>query len=180
MWAAGDLRVPPEKREEIAGAWGLRRPRKRFRHARRYYRRLMREAEAYRIPRRGTWYDFWHTHPDWRGDGNRSGRDRRRHLQAGFTILRRTVEQTRDFDGPVQVFMLIDALDSSQDGVYIHTPNPNRDNFPCRFENVTWDVPAPLALRELLAGGEWQLGRNAGSPGYYHVRPRGDADACGE
>lgn len=172
MWAAGDLWIPPEKREFHAGERGFAYPRKRFRHARRYYRRLRREAESDRIPSGGSgWFDMWHTHPDWRGDGNRGARHRRLHLRAGFTIFERYLAEAAELGVPMQVFMTIDALDSSQDAVWVHTPNPNRDNFPYAFGGVDWNVKPPVILREFLLGRPWQLGRYEGSPGEYCVRP---------
>ena len=172
MWAAGDLRIPPEKREFYAEDREFGYPRKRFRHARRYYRKLRRRAESERIPSGGRgWFDMWHTHPDWRGDGNRGARHRRQHLAAGFTILERYLAEAAQIGGPMQVFMTIDALNSSQDAVWVHTPNPNRENFPYKFAGAVWDVDPPVILRELLRGRSWQLGRYEGSPGVYCVRP---------
>lgn len=173
MWAAGDLRLPPE------AGYGddyepPRLPRKRFRHARRYYRRLRSQAEAFRLPEPSGWYDMWHTHPDWRGDGNRGGRHRRRHLEAGATMFDRALRQAAESGRPMQVFMSIDARDGSYDAVWAHTPNPNRDNFPFTFPDVRWDVPPPPILRDLLANRPWQLGRQAGTPGIYWIRQRED------
>lgn len=174
MWIARDRWIPPEAREDDRRT--LHAPRKRFRHRRRYYRRLEREAAEFRVDT-GDWFDYFHTHPDWQGDGNRGARDRRRHLAAGFTIFRNLLRQARDCGRPMQVFMSIDAMDSSQDAVYVHTPNPNRDNYPPRFENVSWNVPAPVVLREFLTEPDWQLGRVNRSPAVYLVRlrPAGDA-----
>jgi len=171
MWNARDRWIPPEKRGAYAQDGLPRIPRKRFRHARRYYWRLEREAARFTVDM-GTWFDLWHTHPDWRGDGNRGARHRRRHLAAGFTIFRRLLAQAREANGPVQVFMLIDALDSSQDAVYVHTPGPHGDNFPMRYENAAWDVRVPAILREFLTDPDWDLGRFQGWPAVYVVRSR--------
>lgn len=171
MWAKGDRWIPPEKRADYAENFEPRLPRKRFRHARRYYRKLRADAEAYRIIGKGGWFDMWHTHPDWDGDGNRGARHRRRHLAAGFTIFQNLLREAEEAGGSVQVFMSIDALDSSQDAVWVHTPNPNRDNYPFAFSQIRWDVAPPVILREFLSP-EWQLGRVDGSPGYYWIRPR--------
>lgn len=172
MWAAGDLRTPPEWRARYGDDYEPGHPRKRFRHARRYYRRLRRRAEAFELSRPGGWYDMWHTHPDWRGDGNRGGRHRRRHLEAGFIMSERALRQAAATGRPMQVFMSIMVRDAAQDAVWVHTPNPNRDNFPFTFPDVQWDVPPPPILRDLLAGRPWQLGRLPGSPGVYWIRER--------
>ena len=172
MWAAGDLRIPPEKRELYDERKDFLHPRKRFHHARRYYRRLRREAESDRMPGGGRgWFDMWHTHADWRGDGNRGARHRRLHLEAGFTIFERYLVEAAEIGGPMQVFMTVDALDSSQDAVWVHTPHPDRDIFPYTFPGVRWNVAPPVILREFLRGRPWQLGRSEGSPGLYWIRP---------
>lgn len=171
MWGAGDLWIPPEKREFYAERREFLHRRKRFRHARRYYRRLLREAEADRMPDPEGWFDMWHTHPDWRGDGNRGARHRRQHLAAGFTIFERYLREATHIGRPMQVFMMIDALDSSQDAVWVHTADINPDNFPYTFPTVRWDVAPPVILRAFLEGRPWQLGRSEGSPGLYWVRP---------
>jgi hypothetical protein len=171
MWNARDRWIPPEKRADYAEDGLPRLPRKRFRHARRYYRRLQRNADAFTV-NTGTWFEYWHTHPDRKGHGNRGARHRRRHLAAGFAIFRRLLEQADRASGPMQVFLSIDALDSSHDAVYVHTPNPNRDNFPMRYEQTAWDVPAPVILREFLTEPDWQLGRIDGFPAVYVVRSR--------
>lgn len=169
MWARGDLRPP--SRSPGDDDWSSRVPRKRFRHARRYYRKLERWTDEYRIDAAG-WYDMWHTHPDWRGDGNRSGRDHRRHLAAGFTVLRTLLRQASESGRPMQAFMTIDPMNSAFDAVHVHTPNPNRDSYPFGFPDVTWDIPAPAILRDFLTEPEWQLGRRGERPVMYYVRPR--------
>jgi hypothetical protein len=72
----------------------------------------------------------------------------------------------------MQVFMILLPADSSADGVYVHTPNPNRENFPFLFPDTEWDVPAPPMLREFLTEPDWQLGRYDSRPVVYYVRPR--------
>lgn len=173
MWAAGDLRISPRERKLEQEDGGILRPRKRFRHARRYYRRLRREADAARLPGpgQGQSLDMWHMHPDMPGYGNRGGRHRRRHLAAGFTIFERYLAEAAGMGRPVQVYMTIHARDSSADAVRVHVPGSRRNPFPVTFPGVRWDVEPPTILREFLYERPWQLGRYEGSPGVYCVRP---------
>jgi hypothetical protein len=136
------------------------RPTKKFREARRYYQALQRESAQYSVTLDPPWFDLWHAHPDWEGHGNRSWEDRRRHLEAGFLMFRRVLAQLRDWPVPHQVWLVIDAIDSAQDAVYVHTPNPNADNFPYSFDHVSWEVPVPERLRAFISEPEWQLGRS--------------------
>jgi hypothetical protein len=55
---------------------------------------------------------------------------------------------------------VLDPEDSGHDAVYLHTPNPNRDNFPYSFEGVAWDVTPPHWLEEFVADGGMQVGRS--------------------
>jgi hypothetical protein len=96
-----------------------------------------------------------HWHADWAGMGNLSRRDR-----------------TAGWPRPHQCWLLIDARDSSQDAVFLHTPNPNADNFPCVFAGTAWDAPVPELLREFVADFAWQFGRAEERGTHFVVRLR--------
>ena len=53
----------------------------------------------------------------------------------------------------------IARFDSSHDAIYLHTPNPNRDNFPYEFIGVEWNVECPELLKGLAETPEFELGR---------------------
>ena len=127
-----------------------------LRGARRYYKAIRDKAERFEIPRLGTWYDLWHTHIDWRGlPGNRHSRD---HLAALFTVLHRVEKQAETLDRLHQVWAVIDTSDAAQDAVYLHTPNPNKDNFPFPFEGVTWGVEVPSMLLGFVSPQDYEIG----------------------
>lgn len=123
---------------------------KKFRGKKKYYQKLAKRAANFRLELGGQndWYDLWHQHFDWDGRGNLSGRDRNEHLKSIFTAFDNVLEQLKDYHDPYQVWLFISALDSSQDAIYFHTPNPNKDNFPYTFDGVVWGggVPALLTL----------------------------------
>ncbi len=132
-------------------------PAGKVRGRRRYYRRLTADIEKVVVSSEG-WYCHRHWHVDWRGIGNLSWRDRRSHLTALFETYRRVLDQTKDWSKPYQCWLQIDAVDSSQDAVFLHTPNPNADNFPLNFDRVTWGVQVPDLLTEFLTDSKWQFG----------------------
>jgi hypothetical protein len=134
------------------------RPTRKVRGRRRYYRTLQRQADAFRVRPCG-WYDYMHWHADWPGLGNLRWRERRAHLEALFTMFRRLLAETAEWATPHQVWLQIDAADSSQDAVYLHTPNPNADNFPNAFAGTIWESEVPERLREFLTDPSWQFGR---------------------
>ena len=141
----------------------------------RYYRTIRGTAAGYRIDTDdGSWYDFWHTHVDWRGYGNRSWRERRQHLVALFDTFRSILRQidTEGWAMPHQVWVFIEPTDSSVDAVYVHTPNSNRENFPHPFSNVDWTAEVPERLRDLISDPAWQFGRSTGRWTSFFVRVR--------
>jgi len=166
-WPAADLVADAGRVERVA----MFTPRGRFRHARRYYAKLWRALETEAWPERG-WFEFGHAHVDWNGDGNRSAKHRRRHLEAGLALFRRIHRTVREWNEPAQCWLAVDPLDSSQDAVFIHTRNPNEDNFPFDFAGVEWDVPVPGPLRAMMADPALQLGRSCFGSALYWVRMR--------
>lgn len=148
-----------------------RRPRWKVRGRRRYYRALERDAARFSVSDVG-WYDYMHWHVDWWGTGNLSWRERRSHLAALFTMFRRLLAQTDRWEQPHQCWLLIDPGDSSQDAVYLHTPNPNGRVFPAPLDEVRWDAEIPARLRELITEPDWQFGRADESGTYFCIRRR--------
>jgi hypothetical protein len=147
------------------------RPHGKVRGSRGYYRSLRRQAENFRIDPRG-WYDYMHWHADWPGMGNLAWRERREHLNALFTMFRRILAETASWTTPHQVWLHIDPTDSSQDAVYLHTANPNSENFPNTFAGVSWDAEVPERLRVFLTDAAWQFGRGEDQWTHFVVRPR--------
>ncbi len=58
---------------------------------------LQRDAQSFRLPA-SDWYNLWHTHVDWDGEGNRDPEVRRACLMALVTMLRVRARLT-DEDG---------------------------------------------------------------------------------
>ena len=98
-----------------------------------------------------------HWHVDWRGLGNLSWRERRSHLVALFAFYGRVLAQIEEWSEPHQCRLQIDAADSSQDAVFLHTSNPNATNSPHSFDYVRWEAEAPEYLREFLTDSTWQF-----------------------
>ena len=141
----GSVQITLENGSEIQ-----QRPLGKVRGRRRYYRNLQRKSEFPTVRRNG-WYDFMHWHIDRSGLGNLSWRDRKSHLAVLFASYRSLLMQIKDWNEPHQCWLVIDAIDSSADAVYLHTPNPNGTPFPCRFEWVRWEVEIPALLTEFVA-----------------------------
>ena len=101
---------------------------------------------------------MWHTHVDWKGDGNQSVEASRPFLHALFRVFEKIEMVVSDWKKPAQTWVII-GDDSSQDAVYLHTPNPNNDNFPYSFEGVVWNAKVPNWLMELVDPNRHETGR---------------------
>ncbi|KAA5531798.1 hypothetical protein [Paenimyroides baculatum] len=81
-----------------------------------------------------SWFDLWHIHTDFEGEGNTDFVTRRTSLDKLLQEYKRYKCELEKYPHPYQIFMIIDENDSSEDAVYIHTKNPNSDNFPLKIE----------------------------------------------
>ena len=126
-----------------------------------------------RLPELAEWFDLWHTHVDWRGDGNIKPDVRRECIRSLFAAWERIDAFAAKLGFPWQSWLLFDAVDSGQDAVYLHTPNPVRDNFPYPFEDVTWGVSPPSWLVGFLTS-DLEVGKSdhAGEALYWVRRGR--------
>ncbi|MGE0323710.1 MAG: hypothetical protein AB7K71_02415 [Polyangiaceae bacterium] len=116
-----------------------RAPRGKLRGKRAYFRRVARRAEEVLVaPGAGQWWDLWHYHADWSGWGNRGWRWREPHLRALCRVLRRITAAQSAFTTPFQSWILVDGSDAGQDATFLHTPNPNADNFPLASQGIEW------------------------------------------
>lgn len=147
---------------------------KKLRGKKRYYRNLAKQAAEFKLELGGPddWYDFWHYHFDWRGQGNKSGRERNEHLRATFTAFEKALEQLKNYKEPHQVWLSFAAHNSYQNALYFHTPNPNQDNFPYKFEDYVWSDEVPTLLAPYMKE-EFEVGVTefAGDT-WYSVRVR--------
>jgi hypothetical protein len=132
---------------------------KKLRGKKRFYERLAKDASNFRLELEGPndWYDFWHHHFDWRGQGDKSGRERNEYLKATFTAFEKVLEQLKDYGKPYQVWLSFSAKRSYDDALYFHTPNPNQDNFPYDFEGYSWSAKVPALLAEYKKD-EYEIG----------------------
>ena len=125
---------------------------RKIRGKRRYFNRLLNgDLEKYFDHLDfNSWFDFWHDHPDWYGLGKNSWKAREPHIIAllrRFEFLKvKLSNRKEDF----QIYCIVDIDDSSQDGVFIHTGNPNHDKFPAKFERYDGELNVQSQLIELI------------------------------
>jgi hypothetical protein len=109
----------------------------------------------------GYWYDLWHAHPDIKGIGNQSKETRHTSLQRLRQEYLSILDQLKGWEVPHQSWALIDPTDSGQDAIYVHTPNPNKENIPYLFEGVSWARSrVPMWVTSVFHSNEFKLGRS--------------------
>lgn len=116
---------------------------KKFRGKKRYFRNLKREEklDAYELDfTEGSWFDFWHTHLDWYGYGNLSLKIRKEHIKSQLILFNNLNEKLKEWGQPYQIWIELSHKDSSRDAVYVHTINPNEDNFPCKIPELNYEI----------------------------------------
>lgn len=110
---------------------------KKRRGLKRYYRKLQQTYQCERwcknICNFSTWYDLAHLHFDWKNYGNIRWKERREHLDVLFRHYAIMEREAVKVNRPFQLFILLHQYDSAQDALYLHTPNPNAENYPLDF-----------------------------------------------
>jgi hypothetical protein len=93
-----------------------------------------------------SWFDLWHTHSDWDGKGNSDWKTREKYLGQLLNTFDQLKLKLQVYPHDFQLWIMIDESDSGQDCVYIHTKNPNADNFPIK---VTTDNKNAIKDKDL-------------------------------
>lgn len=106
------------------------------------------------------WYDVWHFHVDWKGDGNGDPDVTRVVLECLRTAYRRIQAQVEGWSVPHQCWVIINATDSGQSAVYLHTPSANANSrFPLSMAQVDFEATRPFWIAEIFPEGEYRCGR---------------------
>jgi hypothetical protein len=101
-------------------------------------------------PEVDAWYDLWHVHPFPQAGTGR--------WEALLGTWERVERVGRESGRPWQSWLVVNPADERDDAVYLHTTNPNRDNFPYEFEGVRWGVEPPAWLGESIDPSVVELG----------------------
>ncbi len=131
---------------------------KKFRGQKRYYRKLLHnDMEVYFSDLDFSWFNMFHYHPDHYGHGNLSWKHRSQHLKAlirQFNYLKARLSNTMT---NYQIFCYIDVRDSSHDAIFMHTPNPNQDNFPFQISESEYRGNLSHEFKQFLVtiGCDW-------------------------
>ena len=120
-----------------------------------------------------SWFDLWHTHPDWNSKGNRFP-------EHWATVAAITYEAFKHAErlaatanaSAIQVFATI-CVDSGNNAIYIHSDNPNGTTFPHEFPSTEWGVGDPAELAGLIEQTTHEVGRKQyGEDVYFIIRKK--------
>lgn len=116
------------------------------------------------------WFDLWHIHYDRKAKGNRQPNKPYSNF-LGYQLLKEAEGRCATRSRPSQCFLCL-YPDVSNDAVYIHTQNPNKDSveFPYIMSDVTWGVTDNEILNEVVNINTHDIGRiNTDEYNYYIV-----------
>lgn len=99
-----------------------------------------------------SWFDLWHTHADWDGDGNKDWQTRKKFIDELVNFYNDLKVKMKNYPRDFQLYIWILEGDSSQDAVYLHSKNPNQDNFPIKIETVDNFVVNDKFLKSYIDG----------------------------
>jgi len=105
-----------------------------------------------------SWFDLWHTHPDWKGKGNRCPENRMASIQLGYSLLKKAEELARVAPRSIQSWLAV-CPNSLDDGVYLHSENPNGTPFPYPFEGVEWGASDHPVLDAVVDSQRHRIGK---------------------
>lgn len=138
-----------------------------------YWRREERSSLAHVSEvARSPWFDYWHTHPDWDGKGNRCIENRIEIARICVGLLEWLEDTLKTRPTPAQCWVELYA-DSASDSVWLHSPNPNGTAYPREFSGVRWNEEPPGWLAALVPTDRFEIGvRQLGEAPVYVIRPR--------
>jgi len=80
-----------------------------------------------------SWFDLWHLHVDDNGKGNTDWSLREKSLEELVRLFHKLNEKLKEYPNQFQLWIEVYDNDCEDDAIYIHTKNPNSENFPTKF-----------------------------------------------
>jgi hypothetical protein len=107
-----------------------------------------------------SWFDLWHCHIDWYGQGMLSKLHRRIQLHALFYVMRKIHKYIQHNKTRYQIFTVVYEKHSENDAVYIHTENLNGTPFPCDLKVDIWLQKTPFWLERYISLENYIIGES--------------------
>lgn len=84
------------------------------------------------------WFDYWHTHPDWDGKGNKCFQNRVSAAELTYKLLLHLEKLCNKRNEPIQCWATI-SEDTADNAIFLHTENENNTAFPYKYDNTEWE-----------------------------------------
>lgn len=104
------------------------------------------------------WFDFWHTHLDWKGKGNRFRENRAAEIRLGYKLFEAAHALSTSASKQIQVWLTV-CPNSLDDAVYLHSENPNGTPFPYEFDGVQWGSVEQSVINEVVDKAIYRIGK---------------------
>ncbi len=65
-------------------------------------------------------------------------------------LYSRFLKQLEQLNKPFQTWVCIHEEDAGADAVYVHTPNPNAQDFPLELDYIKWNCKLPNTFSDLI------------------------------
>lgn len=82
---------------------------------------------------KNSWFDLWHVHSVENGKIHKSWNSRKYYLKKLINTYKLLKNKLKKYPKDFQLFIFIDETNIFEDSVYIHTHNPNENNFPLKL-----------------------------------------------
>lgn len=115
-----------------------------------------------------SWFDLWHMHVDWDGKGNKDWGTRKEYLRQLLETFDQLKLKLKAYTHDFQLWIMIDENESGDDAVYIHTKNPNADNFPVKVKADNRNTIEDKDLKEFVDSLDFERVRVETSEGYIY------------
>jgi hypothetical protein len=92
------------------------------------------------------WFDFWHTHIDWKSKANRA---KPMVAKITYSLLQQAEALAEKRHDSIQVWATL-CEDTGNNAVYFHSLNPNGTAYPYSFDGVEWGISEPPEAENLL------------------------------
>jgi hypothetical protein len=104
------------------------------------------------------WFDLWHTHPDWERKGNKRLENRRSAIELGYKLLQAAEALCVKRAEPIECWVSV-CQDTGDNGVYLHTKNPNGTPFPSMVEGIEWNPTDNQVLNDVVDHQVHEIGK---------------------
>ena len=84
-----------------------------------------------------SWFDYWHTHPDWEFRGNKCIENQQSVIELGYKFQKVAEGLCEKCLAPIQCWSTV-CENTGNNAVYLHTENGNGTPFPYDFEGADW------------------------------------------